>query len=64
MYALNCPVWHLQDTLVAPVVLADDEYTVMVCGLLYLAGRFHLETSAFQWIPHPKMVDKIIRLWM
>ena len=48
----------------APVVSADDEYTVMVCRLVYLAGCFHPETNTFQGIPHPKMVDRNIWLWM
>eukprot|EP00978_Attheya_sp_CCMP212_P035770 scaffold157673_cov60-Attheya_sp.AAC.1 len=34
--ALNCPAWRLQNSLVAPRRLGDDEYTAMVRGLVYL----------------------------
>eukprot|EP00978_Attheya_sp_CCMP212_P000834 scaffold1747_cov53-Attheya_sp.AAC.1 len=67
MCALNCPAWSLQDSLVASVESADDEEysTTMICGLLvHLAGCFHPTTNAYQGAPHPKMVDRNIRLWV
>eukprot|EP00978_Attheya_sp_CCMP212_P023252 scaffold70812_cov67-Attheya_sp.AAC.2 len=56
--ALNCPAWRLQNSLVAPRRLGDDEYTVMVRGLVYLAGCFHPTTNEFVGSPHPKMVER------
>eukprot|EP00978_Attheya_sp_CCMP212_P013706 scaffold34473_cov72-Attheya_sp.AAC.2 len=65
MCALNCPAWSLQDSLVASVVSADDEYTAMIHKLVHLAGCFHHpEVNAYQGDPHSKMVDRNIRLWM
>eukprot|EP00978_Attheya_sp_CCMP212_P010588 scaffold25751_cov57-Attheya_sp.AAC.1 len=64
MYALNCPAWSLQNSLVASVESADDEYTAMIRGLVHLAGCFHPTTNAYQGAPHPKMVDRNIRRWM
>jgi hypothetical protein len=57
MCALNCPVWSLQDSLVAPVVLVNDEYTAMIRGLV----RFHSKTNVYMGAPHPEMVDWNIR---
>eukprot|EP00978_Attheya_sp_CCMP212_P033003 scaffold131291_cov35-Attheya_sp.AAC.1 len=50
--ALNCPVWRLQNSLVAPRRLGDDddEYTAMVRGLVYLAGCFHPTIKKIRWI--------------
>jgi GNAT superfamily N-acetyltransferase len=62
--ALNCPAWRLQNSLVAPTSLGDDEYTAMVRGLVHLAGCFHPETNEYIGAPHPKMVDRHIRTWM
>eukprot|EP00978_Attheya_sp_CCMP212_P021251 scaffold61909_cov47-Attheya_sp.AAC.1 len=62
--ALNCPAWHLQNSLVAPGRLGDDEYAVMVRGLVYLAGCFHPKTNEFVGAPHPKMVDRQVRNWL
>eukprot|EP00978_Attheya_sp_CCMP212_P000078 scaffold156_cov33-Attheya_sp.AAC.2 len=56
--ALNCPAWRLQNSLVAPRRLGDDEYTAMVRGLVYLAGCFHPTTNEFAGSPHPKMVER------
>eukprot|EP00978_Attheya_sp_CCMP212_P008370 scaffold19715_cov54-Attheya_sp.AAC.2 len=64
MCALNCPAWSLQDSLVASVESADDGYTTMIRGLVHLAGCFHPTTNAYQGAPHPKMMDRNIRLWM
>eukprot|EP00978_Attheya_sp_CCMP212_P027761 scaffold93832_cov47-Attheya_sp.AAC.2 len=64
MCALNCPAWSLQDSLVAPVESADDEYTAMIHGLVHLAGCFHPTTNAYKGAPHPKMMDRNIRHWM
>eukprot|EP00978_Attheya_sp_CCMP212_P014252 scaffold36233_cov58-Attheya_sp.AAC.3 len=64
MCALNCPAWSLQNSLVASVESADDEYTTMIRGLVHLAGCFHLTTNAYQGAPHPKMVDRNIWRWM
>eukprot|EP00978_Attheya_sp_CCMP212_P023622 scaffold72709_cov47-Attheya_sp.AAC.1 len=36
----------------------------MIRGLVHLAGCFHSTTNAYQGGPHPKMVDRNIRLWM
>jgi hypothetical protein len=62
--ALNCPAWRLQNSLVAPKRLGDDEYTAMVRGLVHLAGCFHPETNEYIGDTHPKMVDQHIRTWM
>jgi hypothetical protein len=65
MCALNGPAWRLQNSLVAPERLGDDEYTAMVCRLVHLATRcFHPKTNKFLGAPHPKMVDHHIRRWM
>eukprot|EP00978_Attheya_sp_CCMP212_P005442 scaffold12207_cov42-Attheya_sp.AAC.2 len=64
MCALNCPAWSLLDSLVASVESADDEYTAMIRRLVHLAWCFHPMTKAYQGAPHPKMVDRNIRLWM
>ena len=57
IWALNFPAWHLQDSLVAPVVWDSDEYTAMVQGLMPLLARcFHPDTNEFLGAPHPKML--------
>jgi hypothetical protein len=66
MWALNCPAWRLQDSLLAapPVVSANDKYTAMVWGLMHLAGCFHPDTHEFLGAPHPKMVECNVWLWV
>eukprot|EP00978_Attheya_sp_CCMP212_P016867 scaffold44517_cov47-Attheya_sp.AAC.1 len=55
MCALNCHAWSLQDSLVASVESADDEYTAMIRGLVQLAGCFHPMPNAYRGL--------LIRRW-
>eukprot|EP00978_Attheya_sp_CCMP212_P012885 scaffold32178_cov54-Attheya_sp.AAC.3 len=63
MYTFKCPAWHLQDQLAVPVMVADNEYTTMIRGLVYLSWCFQEETNAFQ-APNLKLVDWKTQLWM
>eukprot|EP00978_Attheya_sp_CCMP212_P049674 scaffold695631_cov63-Attheya_sp.AAC.2 len=66
MCALNCLTWHLQDSLVVPVVAADDKYTEMICMFVYLSWCFHKEIHDFQDVPDlRKLVNKKVSSgWM
>ena len=62
--ALNCPAWKLQNSLVVEREVGDDEYTLMVRGLVHLGGCFHPVTNEYRGPPHRKLVDRHVRNWM
>ena len=64
MCALNCPAWKLQNSLVVEREVGDDEYTLMVRGLVHLGGCFHPVTNEYRGPPHRKLVDRHVRNWM
>jgi hypothetical protein len=66
MCALNCLAWCLQDSLVlVPVVAANDKYTAMIHGLVYLSECVHEETATIQGVHGLKSADeRTPRLWM